>query len=133
MLLGLGLTFGVLGLIAPSCQPAEPAMAITATPDDAKPACSDNAYITGEVDPAGATSKVVLQRTEGGKWVDWRWRSRDSDSTLGQVGATVQQRGDVGIFELPYLVPGSKSTLHLRVRSSGGGFVSKGFYVTPVC
>lgn len=130
-LLLVGLVLGCLGVMAPSCQPTEPAMTITAAPDAAY-ACSDNAYLEGTVAPFAATKKVILQRTVSGKWVDWSWRSGNFDPTQGQVSATVEQWGE-GRFLMNWWVPNSTTTLHLRVRSEGGGYVSNGFYVKPVC
>lgn len=127
------LAVGCLGVMAPSCQPAETAMAITAKPNLTKPECGGNEYISGVVTPNGATSKVVLQRTVGGKWVDWKWREGNWDTTDGVLSATPISHGDgTAYYNMNYWA-NSTSTIHLRVRSNGGGYVSPGFYVTPKC
>lgn len=127
------LAVGCLGVMAPSCQPAETAMTITAKPSATRPECGGNEDVTGIVTPKAATSKVVLQRTVGGKWVDWKWREGNYDTTDGVLSATLLPgSGDSASYTVLFWA-NSTSTLHLRVRSSGGGYVSPGFYVTPKC
>lgn len=105
----------------------EPAMKITARP--VQPACYNDA-VTGTVTPAGATTKVVMQRTVSGKWVDWKWY-RGSDPVPRVLTATPDAEG---VYQLDY--EGEKpdgtpltGVVHFRVRSSGGGTVSNDFYV----
>lgn len=107
----------------------EPSATITAKPDDATPVCASADWIRGKVTPASATPKVALQRTVGGKWVDWKWYATESSST-GQQTLWAKVDGS-GAYALSYRIPGSTTPIHLRVRSSGGGVVSPGFYVKP--
>lgn len=114
-----------------SCTPAA---TITAVPDTTRPACYDLLTINGQIDPAGATTKVVLQRTVGGKWVDWIWyQTGDSDEQAHRLYGVVDSDGS---YFLNYNAPWWATTVHLRVRSGGGSVVSPSFYVTtsgPAC
>lgn len=127
LILAAGLALGFVIVGAPSCQPG---VTITATPNDLTPGCGAVAYLTGTVTPATATPRVVLQRTVGGKWVDWEWYSDAIDNTKGRLGASVNQ--STGAYSVAYWAPITAQTLHLRVRSNGGGAVSNGPYVTTV-
>lgn len=48
----------------------EPKMTITAGNGNGNYTCGLVMYVTGKVTPKDATTKVVLQRPSGGKWVD---------------------------------------------------------------
>jgi hypothetical protein len=106
----------------------EASMTITAKADPARPACFGAGSIAGVVTPAGATPKVVLQRTEGGKWVDWKWFVSHTSEGRHVISTTVDSAGK---YRLSFLVPRSSATLHLRARSAGSGATSPGVYVTP--
>lgn len=119
----LAIAFLVVG--APSCQPETP-MTIRATPRTTKPVCGASEYVTGNVNPDDATSTVTIQRTIGGKWVDWDWYPKaDSTRKSKLVGSVLS-----GQFKILYMAPKEKTTVHMRVRSSKGQYVSPGFYVS---
>lgn len=110
-----------------ACQPTEPSMTITAA--ELTPKCL-NSVIIGKVTPANATSKVVLQRTVGGKWVDWKWYVGGHSPAALITDAPIAD----GTFYLPYDTEKPDGTpltgtVHLRVRSSGGTQFSNGLYV----
>ena len=114
----------VVLMVATGC---EPSMTITAKPDPA-PMSTTNSYVRGTVTPATATAKVVLQRTVGGKWVDWQ-----ACPAVGCQGdaskvpaANVNQ--STGAYAIAYPVQWCAHTLHLRVRSEGGSAFSPAFY-----
>lgn len=115
-------------LIGAACQPTEPAMTISAKPDK-NPLAYTTSYVRGKVTPSTATAKVVLQRTVGGKWVDWQ-----SCPATGCDGATPPKipRANVdpatGAYAIAYPVQWCGKILHLRVRSNGGSTTSPGFY-----
>lgn len=116
ILLTVGLTLAVVGGAA--CQPTEPAM-ITA----ASSVGCDGAYVTGKVAPAKATTKVILQRTVGGKWVDWSWYQTYLDLEKAHVLSGAPDA--TGAYEIQFVhshYPAGRltGTLHLRVRSNGG-------------
>lgn len=124
ILMLVALAAGALGVAA--CEPA-PKVTITAKAPS-KGYCGTAVEIKGTVTPSDATPKVVLQRTEGGKWVDWIWVSSGSSSEKPhRISATV----DGGEYSSSFYMPISKNVLHLRVRSNGGSVVSNGVYVTP--
>lgn len=118
----------VVGLMACEPTPPKPTVTITAKPDSTKPYCGGGSWIRGKVTPAAATPQVVLQRTKNGKWEDWVWRISYDSRPPGKIVAKVDS---AGAYKLPYAIPLSTSTLHLRVRSNGGGVTSPGFYVSP--
>lgn len=112
-----------------ACQPAEPAMTITAKPD-AYPIAATTSHVTGKVTPATATTKVVLQRTVKGKWVDWQ-ACPASEICGGSIPAKVPQANvnkTTGAYSISYPVQWCGVILHLRVRSNGGTKFSPGFY-----
>lgn len=106
----------------------EPKMTITAKPIDTRPGCGQIASVYGTVKPAKATTKVVIQRTVGGKWVDWKWVTGDTGDTTPHLLSAVP-RSDGG-FEIGFQVPFDPSPIHMRVRSAGGT-ASPAFYMTP--
>lgn len=116
-------------LLVVAATGCEPSATITAKPDDTTPVCTSSDWIRGKVTPATATPRVALQRTVGGKWVDWKWYATTSSSG-GQQIVWAKVSGS-GSYAMSYRIPASTTTLHLRVRSEGGGAVSPGFYVTP--
>jgi hypothetical protein len=113
-----------------ACDPAPPKATITATPAAKYVAIAHDTYISGKVTPAGATPKVVLQRTVGGKWVDLVERPTSflNDKPVLRSAAVNPTTGAYKIT----MYPGTYSVLHLRVRSNGGTVVSPSFYVTPI-
>lgn len=112
-----------------SCTPT---VTITAKPAKTKATCWENVRVEGIVTPKDATSRVVLQRTEGGKWVDWLWyNTGESEEVPHRIAGDVQRfEGQNGEYSLDFNTPWWATTLHLRVRSNGGSVVSPGFYVT---
>lgn len=130
VLVAVALVLGALSVAA--CEPVtppEPTVGMTAKSDPAKPRCGSPAYLAGSIGET-ATSKVVLQRTSGGKWVDWKWYETGDSDEEPHVLSDVPRYGE---FMIGYRVPSSKTTIHLRARSAGGSVVSNGVYVTPVC
>ena len=124
----VALTLVLCGVAAVACQPASKAT-ITAKAQMTKPGCKSDSYISGAVKPAGATPRVWLQRTEGGKWVDWKWHTGSSGGRVRYLYGNVQ---DDGAYRIQYSVPSTEGvTYHLRVRSEGGGAFSNGVYITP--
>ena len=121
----------LLVVVGAACQPTEPAMTITAKP--MQPACYNDG-LEGTVTPIDATSKVVLQRTVNGKWVDWKWYIGTSGESPHIISAPVSS-WDEGAYWPQYAdetasgVPLS-GTIHIRVRSEGGTRFSNGIYVT---
>lgn len=124
----------VMLAVGAGCEPStpEPKVAMTARSYPAKPKCYSSARIEGNINGT-KTSSVVLQRTVGGKWVDWKWY---------QTGDTAEQPHRIstapdydGTYALSYLGPWSapETVLHLRARSAGGSVVSNGVYVTVTC
>lgn len=112
-----------------ACEPATPTATIWAKAQEAKPACNTQSYITGNVKPAGATPKVILQRTVDGKWVDWMWKTQQTGSRIRILFGNVQSDGT---YRIGFTVPGTEgATYHLRVRSEGGSVASNDVYVTP--
>lgn len=116
--------FGILVVAATGC---EPAMTIAAKPDP-NPMSVTYSHVRGVVAPASATKKVVLQRTVGGKWVDWK-----ACPAVGCQGdpakvptANVDQ--STGSYAIAYPVQWCAYVLHLRVRSAGATAFSPGFY-----
>lgn len=129
MVLGVAVMALVVG--ATACQPTEPAMEIRVTMVEVvrTPGCAISETVPGDVIPHDATPKVVLQRTSGGKWVDWSWFTDSDDTTKGLITATPDAHG---VFEVHYMVPRTAgTTYHLRLRSNGGTHFSDGFYITP--
>lgn len=124
----LAVLVAVLGLtLATACE-----QSMTITDGAVKPACGNNA-VEGKVSPVGATPKVVLQRTVNGKWVDWQWYTGSDDAERPHAISARPNMDDGGYF-ISYAdrKPNGQlltGTIHLRVRSNGGGAVSKGFYV----
>ena len=124
----LAIAFLVVG--APSCQPAEPTMTITAkrTSD-----CLNQPTVEGVVTPTTATTKVVLQRSSAGKWTDFLWyQTSDTSETRHTITSTVRSRD--GGYSLSFVDQnwGDKlsGTQKFRVRSNGGGYVSPSVYFT---
>lgn len=111
--------------VTTACDPVTTITATTAS----RPGCGQTATIDGTVTPASATGRVVLQRTVGGKWVDWKWVTGNT----GEVPHVLRSKvaPDTGTYVIPFQVPFSTNTIHLRVRSDGGSVVSRGMYVTP--
>lgn len=74
--------------------------------------------IIGKIDPAGATARVVLQRSVAGRWSD-------------RAGALTNR--ETGEFTIS-VTPSTAGTYVLRVRSNGGTVVSRTLYlrVLPV-
>ena len=106
----------------------EPKMTITAKMEERGIRPAFNAHVVGTITPAKATKTVVLQRTQGGKWVDWKqYPDGFIDKGLQLITAPVNQT--TGAYRLTFYVD-TAGPLHLRVRSAGGA-VSPGFYVTP--
>lgn len=122
---------------APSCQPTEPAMTITAKVGQKPGACGDHVRIEGIVAPASASSRVVLQHTVGGKWVDLAWyKDSDADSTPVLIAGPVNKPG--GNYSLYFATRHGDTymsgTRHYRVRSDKGTAFSPGLYITfPAC
>lgn len=107
----------------------EPKMTITASLDaGSRPGCGQVASVFGSVNPPAATKRVVLQRTQGGKWVDWKWISGTTGEAPHVLSAVPEPDGK---YRIGLAVPSTTSAIHLRVRSDGGVGVSAGFYVTP--
>lgn len=111
------------------CKP-EPASTVTATvaPRDC---LNQNMYVSGKVTPAAATKGVVLQRTSGGKWVDFAWYStQDSGEVRAPIKASVNQSS--GNFAMTvvreYWGQQLDGTYHFRVRTEGSGGVSPSWY-----
>ena len=115
-------------LVASGCQPAEPAMTITAKAS-AFPTCGGDGELAGKVTPKTATSKVVLQRTKGGKWVDWVTPQGAGETPRVQTSTVFSDGG----YQLYFMVPNSTATIHIRARSDKGTAFSPGVYVTPRC
>ena len=120
----------VVLLGAAACLPSEKPMTVTDGP--MQPACLNNGA-EGTIEPIGATPKVVLQRTVGGKWVDWKWYEAGMDSEKPHVLSAAPSKFD-GSYVIKYSdrkPDGTKlsGVIHLRVRSNGGGYTGKGFYV----
>lgn len=111
--LGLAAAFVIVG--APSC---EPSMTISAVPSTG---CWSG-VVEGQVTPANATAKVVLQRTVGGKWVDWKWYRTQVDTTKRILSDVPNDEGVYVIQFTRQHESGAQwsGTLHLRVRSNAG-------------
>ena len=132
MVAGMALGFMVVG--APSCQPAEPAMTITGAVESH---CGDHT-LSGVVAPAKATTKVVVQRTVGGKWVDWKWYETTLNSEpLHALAATPNKATGAYSVRIAFghsdgigkpITDLTGTTIHLRVRSNGGSATSPGWY-----
>ena len=139
IVLGGVLVLAVLGVIAPSCQPAEPAMTITAKVYDEYgetppplPTCGYVYTVEGTVTPSTATKKVVLQQRSGGKWVDLLgWGDPDSIYHDPASARTANVRSG-GTYKIYWLIDWISTAKSLRVRSNGGGAVSPTFYLKPV-
>lgn len=107
----------------------EPKMTITAKDVNKTDACGLRMYVEGKVTPATATSRVVLQQTTGGKWVDVKgWADQNDVYSKPASARAAAVASTTGEYSIVYVVDwhGIK---HLRVRSSGSGAVSPGFYV----
>ena len=118
------LTLGaVLGITA-----CEPKATVTANVSEAHPACWNPVQITGKVNPADATKKVVLQRSYGGKWKDVV-SPLDYGQTATLRSSAVNQSTGSYLIAFALTAPGS---YHLRVRSNSGENVSPGFYMSPL-
>lgn len=116
-------------LAALACQPSTPKATISATPESAKPGCRQETDLHGAVKPAGATRNVTLQRTVGGKWVDWKWKRGSSGGEIKYLSTKVLSDGT---YRLRFTTPDTEGqTYHLRVRSEGGGVFSNDVYITP--
>ena len=117
---------GVMVLLA-ACQPT-PTATITATAPR-NPYCWNPIEITGTVTPADATPRVVLQRTVGGKWVDWQWITYPADTTRTRLVAVPNPT--TGAYRLTFMAPGEEGvTVHIRVRSDDGTSFSNAPYIT---
>lgn len=114
----------VVLMVATGC---EPSMTITAKPDPA-PMSTTNSYVRGTVTPATATAKVVLQRTVGGKWVDWQACQATGCWSKPAKVPTANVNQSTGAYAIAYPVQWCAHTLHLRVRSEGGSAFSPAFY-----
>lgn len=112
----------------------EPKSTVTATvgPRDC---LNQEMTVTGKVDPPNATKKVVLQRTVGGKWVDFSWYQTGGDSGEVKVVRTAAVNSSGGYY---FYVPDVYSwtwerlsgTIHFRVRTEGNGGISPSWYTT---
>ena len=112
-----------------ACQPA-PTATITNKADPARPICGSTGRLYGTVSPAGATPKVVLQKTRNGKWEDWIWlQGLGSTEGSHRIYGTVDP--STGAWSFQYSVPIEAKTIHVRVRSLGGSVASPGLYLTP--
>ena len=127
-ILTAAVAFGVLVSMATPASAASLKITLQASPTH--PVCGTGAELVGTATPWNGTSRVMVQRTVNGRWVDWKWySSSDTDAMLTRL-AGVPDDLDGGFF-IDYLTPVTKHTLHLRVRSNGGSVVSNGVYVTP--
>lgn len=122
------LTIAVAMVAVVAFSGCEPAMKITAkTPRH--PLAASTSYVEGTVSPAKATPRVYLQRTVGGKWVDWKACPAvgcGADKPKVPV-ANVDQK--TGKYRMAFPVPWCGTVLHLRVRSAGETEFSPGFYL----
>lgn len=112
---------------ATACQPAEPAMTITAKAKP-YPLAASTSQITGTVTPAKATTKVVLQRTKGGKWVDWQACPATGCGGFAPKVPQANVNQSTGAYSIDYPVQWCGQVIHLRVRSNGSTAYSKDFY-----
>jgi hypothetical protein len=109
-----------------ACEPTPPTVAMTVKSVPAKPACGTVAQLVGNTGGTKASS-VVLQRTSGGKWVDWKWVDSWDSQDPHLLTARPNSAGD---YKLSWLAPTKRGTYHLRVRSAGGSVVSNDIYVS---
>mgnify|MGYP006921472627 CR=1 FL=1 len=125
----------VVGFLLVQVAPASAAVTITAKAVG-KPTCYNSARIEGYLTPATATPRVVLQRTVGGKWQDWKWYTILEEGQWRKPHILTSGIGDGGIpahYSVQYLGTARASIIHLRVRSNGGSVVSPGVYVKSTC
>ena len=102
----------VVALMWVVSTPVEAASAtISATISPRSIALGQTTYVEGTVSPAGATTRVVVQRGVGGRWSD------------RQGGTVTNGRFRIGIK------PSQGGVYALRVRSNGGSVVSNTVYV----
>ncbi len=123
ILIAAAMSVGVLA--ATACQPTEPAMTITAKRTSS---CLANPTVEGKVTPATATPKVVLQRSSGGKWTDFKWYQTAESSEVAHVITDALDGG--GAYVLRFDPSNLKGTQKFRVRSNGSGYVSPSVYFT---
>lgn len=130
----IGAVAVVAAFLIVQAAPASAAVTITAKAVG-KPTCRNGARIEGGVLPVGATRRVVLQRTVGGKWQDWKWWNSGEESTWAKphLLTDVPESFEQGHYSIQYLGSVKASIIHLRVRSNGGSVVSPGVYVKSTC
>lgn len=122
------LVSAVLVLTLAAATSCTPAATISARPDP-YPRVAETSYVRGTVEPATATTKVVLQRTIGGKWVDWKACDSEGCNTASPPRVRRANVDQVtGGYAIAYPVQLCGVVLHLRVRTLEGGSFSKGFY-----
>ena len=112
-------------VLATGCEP-------TATIDAHAAAGCDWTTFYGKVTPKDATPKVVVQRTVGGKWVDWKWYESWLTSAQAHVITAPVDKSD-GTFQVeiandPANAARLSGSIHVRVRTNGGQ-AGPGFYV----
>lgn len=116
----------VLALVA--VTGCEPKSTVTA---DRTESCT-GLQVRGVVTPADATKGVVLQRTVGGKWVDFEWwQTYDSGEPKAPVSSTVNSAGGY-YLNVPRSHWGQtlSGTVHFRVRTNLNGGISPSWYTT---
>ena len=122
---------GVMGLTG-----CEPAMTITAKiappPSPITPVCLNDPEIIGTVTPPDATKKVVLQRSSGGKWTDFKWYTTLDSSAEPELltsGVNPYDGGYAIQVQRYYIGAKLRGVQSFRVRSAGSSAVSPKVYI----